>query len=394
MRSGARARRLMVVVSERISEWIDKGEVVDRYYNPGDLFDELHVVLTNDDVPDGDALARMAGRATITVHNLPTPPRLFIRTLGLRPVLLRRWARDAVELARQLRPDVVRCYGAGINAFAAREIRRAFGTPYAVSLHINPDVDVRNRAVGTRERLVTSAGGMLERVVLRDADLVLPVYRPIVPYLQRIGVRRYEVAYNVLNDAHIAPKTDYGCHSPVRVVSVGRQIDAKLPDQLMEAVAAIEGVHLTLVGQGPRHEYLRTLADRLGPERFAFEPALANDDLCARLPQFDIFAARSDYFELSKAVLEALLTGLPVIVNERPGEPVPELEEAGCVLVANTVEGYRAALERLTSDDRLRERTGRDARAGAVQRWSPSSTEARMVDLYCRLIEHGNGGLA
>jgi glycosyltransferase involved in cell wall biosynthesis len=388
MRDGhPRAGRLLVLVSERISEWIGKGEVIDRYYNPGDLFAELDLALTNDDVPDARALQRMAGRARITVHNLPPPPRLFVRTLGLRPMLLRGWAHGAVELARQLRPDVVRCYGAGINAFAAREIQRTLGTPYAVSLHNNPDVDVRGRSVGARERLATKASGTLERVVLRDADLVLPVYRPIVPYLERIGVQRYEVAYNVVNDVHITPKSDYRSHSPVRVVSVGRHIDAKLPDRLMRAVAALDGVHLTLVGQGPRHDDLRALAVRLGPERFAFEPALANDELCARLPTFDIFATRSDYYELSKAVLEALLTGLPVVVNERPGEPVPELAEAGCLLVGNTTEDYRAALQRLISDDGLRERTGRGAREAAVHRWSPSITEAHMSDLYCRLIE-------
>jgi hypothetical protein len=34
----------MVVVSEHISEWIDKGEVIDRYYNPGRVFDEVDLV--------------------------------------------------------------------------------------------------------------------------------------------------------------------------------------------------------------------------------------------------------------------------------------------------------------------------------------------------------------
>ena len=43
---------LMVILSDRLSELIDKGEVVPRYYNPGNLFRTVHIVLCNDDRPD------------------------------------------------------------------------------------------------------------------------------------------------------------------------------------------------------------------------------------------------------------------------------------------------------------------------------------------------------
>ena len=37
-----------------------------------------------------------------------------------------------------------------------------------------------------------------------------------------------------------------------------------------------------------------------------------------------MFVVHSDIWEVSKSVLEALLAGLPVIINRRKGEPVPE----------------------------------------------------------------------
>ena len=58
------SRSIIVAFTEAISEWIAKGEVVDRYFNPGDLFDDVHVLLTNDDTPDPEAVQRMSGRAT------------------------------------------------------------------------------------------------------------------------------------------------------------------------------------------------------------------------------------------------------------------------------------------------------------------------------------------
>jgi glycosyltransferase involved in cell wall biosynthesis len=108
------------------------------------------------------------------------------------------------------------------------------------------------------------------------------------------------------------------------------------------------------------------------------------------LPEFDIFATHSEYWEISKSVLEPLLTGLPVVINRRKGAPVPELTDDICFLVANTVESYREALERLTADGDYRERLGRAAYAHAQSNWSPAATEAKFVAIYRRLV--GAGG--
>src|SRR5437867_2144980 len=80
------ARRLMVIVADKITELAEKGEITERYYNPGDLFDEVHLVLLNDDRPDPAVLRKTAGRATVTSHNLS--PRGLLRRTGYRPLLL------------------------------------------------------------------------------------------------------------------------------------------------------------------------------------------------------------------------------------------------------------------------------------------------------------------
>ena len=106
------------------------------------------------------------------------------------------------------------------------------------------------------------------------------------------------------------------------------------------------------------------------------------------LPDYDIFAIRTDYFELSKCLLEAFLTGLPVIVNRRPGQPVPELTEDICMLVENTPDSYRTALKKLISDHALRERLGRAAFAHARAQWGPEKTEAAYVEIYRGLLSN------
>src|SRR5256885_17188899 len=91
---------------------------------------------------------------------------------------------------------------------------------------------------------------------LRSAVLVLPVYEPIVPYLQKVGVSRFEVVHNALNPMCLGRKTSYRLHDPVRIVSVGRQFAAKNATNLIRALAALPGGQLTLIGDGPYHTRL------------------------------------------------------------------------------------------------------------------------------------------
>jgi glycosyltransferase involved in cell wall biosynthesis len=379
--------RLLVLIPDRLSDLVRKGELTERYYNPGNLFAEIHLAMTNDDQPDRQAVQKMAGRARLVLHNLPDSRKAFVPSLGWRPSLLGNWAEKACDLAQSVKPALIRCHGALLNAFAAAKIKEKMGIPYVVSLHINPDEDVRGRAQGVAKRLVTWAQQDVERIALTNADLVMPVYQPIVPYLKRMGVSRYEVCYNSLNPTHLHKKDDYRLHDPVRVISVGRQFEEKNPDNLIRAVMQLQNVRLTLVGDGSRHAHLRQVAqDCNAGDRVEFVASLPNDELCKRLPEFDIFATHSEYWEISKSVLEPLLTGMPVVINRRLGAPVPELTDDICVLVSNSKESYRHALERLIKDDAHRERLGRAAYAHAQKNWSPAVTEEKFASIYRSIL--------
>ncbi|HVP29444.1 MAG TPA: glycosyltransferase [Myxococcota bacterium] len=384
--------RLLVLVPDRLSDLVAKGEVQPRYYNPGELADEVHLLMTNDDRPDPAAVQPMVGRARLTLHNFPEASELPTRRgpFALREWRRRRWAAPGVALARRLRPTLMRVHGADWNLYLAWRIRRELGVPYCVSLHINPDVNSPRRYLGSGlsplQRRHNAFFEDVERRGLRGADLVMPVYRPILPYLERLGVTRVEVCYNVLDGAALREKADYALGDPPRIVCVGRLFDDKDPSNLVRAVASLPRVELTIVGDGPRRPALAALARELGAEaRVHFEPAIRNAELCSRLPGFDLFAVHTDYWEINKSVLEALLTGLPVVLNRRRGEPVPELEGDFVRLVENSEEGYRRAIAELLADRAAREALGRRARAHARARYEPAKSEAKVAEIYRRL---------
>jgi glycosyltransferase involved in cell wall biosynthesis len=388
--------KLLVIIPDRLSAIIAKGEMQPGYYNPGGVFNEVHILLCNDDQPDLAALQYLVGEAKLVLHNFPDDLNLVGRRPGfLVDMRLRRWARAGVEIARRINPALVRCHGADWNTYLASRIKAELGIPYVVSLHINPDVNPVRRFVkpnlSPSEARHNRFYEHIEATGLRNADLVMPVYEPIVPYLRRLGVGRVEVCYNVLNRLHLRSKPDYALHRPARIIYVGRLFDEKNPENIIRAVARLPEVVLTVVGDGPILGALEELTEQLGvQERVRFLPAVANDALCGMLAEHDIFAVHTEYWEISKSVLEALLTGLPVVINRRRGEPVPELEGDFVLKVDNTEAAYLSAFEHLLRDDEARAALGHKALAHARAHWAPEITEAKYASIYRRFLGDRN----
>ena len=80
---------LLVIVPDRISAIVEKGEYQPRYYNPGNLFDEVHILMTNDDRVDPADVQRTVGDARLYLHNLPEDREHFTRGIQCDDSLLR-----------------------------------------------------------------------------------------------------------------------------------------------------------------------------------------------------------------------------------------------------------------------------------------------------------------
>lgn len=74
------AQRLMVMVPDRITDILVKGEYQPNYYNPGELFDDVHLLTTTDDRPDLTLLQRTVGRARLPSTTSPSSPPSSSRT--------------------------------------------------------------------------------------------------------------------------------------------------------------------------------------------------------------------------------------------------------------------------------------------------------------------------
>jgi glycosyltransferase involved in cell wall biosynthesis len=377
------AERLMVIVPDRLSDLIAKGEITARYYNPGELFREVHLVATNDDRPDLKVLQKAVGDAKLVFHNLPTGSRYFLRSLGWQWPLIEPFLKRGLELADKVRPQLVRTHNNFLEGTLASRIKDKLGIPFIVSLHGVWDVDDRETAYSVLRGWCRTK---LERLSLMSADAVIAVYAPIERYARAFGAKRVELIYNIVAGSSISRKQTYELSNPPRLLTVNRQLPQKDPSNIIRAVSQMD-CHYTIVGDGQLHESLKSLAVEMRcADRVEFIKAMPNAQLCARLHDFDLMVSHCDYWGTSKTVIEGALAGLPIVINKHPEIEIDEYDGGWIVQCENTAEAYRTAIAGILADRQRRQSLGELAFKTARDRFEPGQMEGRTVALYRELL--------
>lgn len=378
-------KKILIISADYISSWVKKGEVVPRYYNPGNLFDEVHIMMTNDDKPDPELVQPMVGDAKLFLYNHPEPPYFLKRTLGWRPWLMGKWAQSVINLSKKIQPDLIRCYGLHLNTFLGVTIKESLGVACITSLHGNPDVDyLRGRLARTwKDKVLGLLQEKLEKYCLKRLDHTIAVYSPIESYLKSNCVKNYSVIHNVVG-INAERKKNYEIDNPLKLLCVGRQtILQKDPTSIIYAVSSLENVHLTLVGRGDLHEYLQKLVDKLGcRHRVTFIKNMDNSEVLQMMCQSDIYVYHSINYEISKTCIEAALVGLPIILNNRNNSPAKEICDAGFYLVDDNPESYNKAILDLCNDHQKRMQIAKKSSMYAREHWAPDVTELKLFNLH------------
>jgi glycosyltransferase involved in cell wall biosynthesis len=106
------------------------------------------------------------------------------------------------------------------------------------------------------------------------------------------------------------------------------------------------------------------------------------DDVAELMAAADLFVLPSRFEGLPMSVIEAMLTGLPVIAANVRGpaeQVVPEV--TGLLVPPGDAPALAAALQRLAADPALRARMGAAGRLRAVERYDEAKVLARTLDL-------------
>ena len=219
---------LFVVIPDALSDILKKGEMTARYYNPGEVFREVHIIASNDDKPDLQKLQNAVGEAKLYFHNIPLDNKIFLKSLGWHPAFLKFWAQPALDLARQYKPELVRSYGNRINAYLAARIKAELGTPTVISVHNTKSWDIlygEMKPKNLKQRLLNWLATRNEKYTFKYFDYFVAVYAPIRDYFLEYKVKpdRVKVIYNVVNNT-IIKKDNFTFDGKLKLISIGNQI--------------------------------------------------------------------------------------------------------------------------------------------------------------------------
>lgn len=168
------------------------------------------------------------------------------------------------------------------------------------------------------------------------------------------------------------------------IVAVSRLVRAKGYPELAAAMRAVPDAELWVVGErleSDRGDDMVALLDDAGLgarlKRLGYR-----DDVHAVLAASDIFVLPSYFEGLPMSVIEAMLTGLPVVASDIPGPREQVVDgETGLLVPARLAKPLGAALRRLAADPMLRARMGEAGRTRALDHFNEPKILARTLDL-------------
>jgi glycosyltransferase involved in cell wall biosynthesis len=175
-------------------------------------------------------------------------------------------------------------------------------------------------------------------------------------------------------------------HTRPIVLFVGRLIYYKGVDVLMDAMSDVDA-DLVVIGKGPLKEQLeQSAADGGFAERVTFLDPVDDDELVAWYHAADVFVlpsvARSEAFGLVQ--IEAHASGTPVVSTTlTTGVPFVNADGvSGLTVPPGDAPALARALQKLVTDDELRERLGRQARQRALKEFTIERMIDQTIDVY------------
>ena len=219
----------------------------------------------------------------------------------------------------------------------------------------------------------------LWRTLLARADRIAAEGEEVrAECIDRLGVppQRVVVTPNGRDPEVFRPAHDGGAGAPsdrsAHLLFVGALTSGKRPDQFVEVVAALRARGLDsgprLVGDGPLREAVARPARGAGVELLGSRSDVAEQMRGADLM---VFPSRPEGEGMPGVLIEAALSGLPVVATAVPGvASIVQEGETGLVVPVDDLEAMVAATTTLVEDPGRRRRMGRAARQRGLDHFS------------------------
>lgn len=371
--------KICVFPNDPLIAYYNKGEIKERYFNPCNIFDEIHVISFSDEEIEANKVRIMGGSADFIIH-----------TIGkINPINKSKKKKEIIKLLGSIKPDVIRSYNSFLSGWIAANCSKELNIPFFLSLHVQYDgLRKQLSSKGYKKRIALKySEKKIEPFVLSNADKITIVYKIIEPYVKRLCDKQCEVLYNRvdLKRFHNAKKT-LNYKKPI-ILTVGRLTQQKNHDILIRSIKDIDAI-LFIIGDGELKESLKKVVLQYDLEnKVIFKESVPNNQIQDYYKSADVFvlAYNPEIEGLPIPVIEALASGLPIIIP-KPIEGLSDgLDDCVCFSRLDS-ESFGNTIKEILNDKEFSQKLSEKAIEKSKE-FDGMKIEEREAEIYRELIK-------
>jgi len=339
--------KLCIFPNDPILSYYEKGEIKERYFNPGNFFDEIHIISFIENDVDESKVQILVGNAKLKIHSVG---KINLKNKS-------KYKEKIINLVRTIKPDIIRAFNPLLAGWFAALCSKELGIPFFLSLHTQYD---QNRNLIKKSNLkkylaLKYTEKFIEPIVLKNADKITIVYKIIEPYVKKHKGKKPELLYNSVDYDRFSNATPIKSLPKPLIISVGNLIKEKNHQCLIQAMKEIDAYCL-IIGNGYMYdELIEMIKDYKLENKITIKKSIPHQEIQNYYKSATVFAlAYNPELEgIPMPIMEAMASGLPVIIPF-PKKEFSEGLENNVVFTERNPENFAKAIKKVLDDDGLR----------------------------------------
>jgi glycosyltransferase involved in cell wall biosynthesis len=300
--------KICIFPNDPIIAYYEKGEIKNRYFNPKNIFDEIHIISFIDKDIEVKKVQKIAGNAKLIIY-----PVGKINIKNRKKEILK-----IIEIVKEIKPDVIRSYNSRLEGWFAATCAEKLNIPFFLSIHTQMD---HNRKIAKKTNFkkylrLKYLEKFIEPFVIQQANKITIVYRIIEPYIIKKGGKNFELLYNRIDLSQFSNGRKIENIPTPLVLSVGNLVKEKNHECVIRAMKNLDA-HCLIIGKGNDFERLQKIIieENLG-NKIKIIDSVAYNEIQNYYKSASVFALAYDpeLEGLPMPVIEAMASGLPIVI--------------------------------------------------------------------------------
>ena len=336
-------KKLCVFPNDPLKAYLEKGEIKDRYFNPENFFEEVHIISFTESDVDEKTIQNIVGEAKLKIYCIGKV-NLKNRTRKIESI---------INLVKTIKPNVIRAFNPLVAGWCATMCAKQLDIPIFVSLHTQYDQYRKLSKKNNLKKYVSLkyTQKFIEPYVLKNADKITIVYKIIEPYVLRHNVKRPELLYNRVDLEQFSNAFPIKSLPKPLVISVGNLIKEKNHQCLIEAMKELDA-HCLIIGNGNMYDKLIELIKNNNLEnKITIKKSVPHKEIQNYYKSAKIFALAYDpeLEGLPMPVIEAMASGLPLVIP-KPNKNFSDGLENIAIFSERTPKSFSEKISKLLDD--------------------------------------------